>query len=95
MGTYHGMTLKSVTEGASARKTQTPAAQPVPRPVSQARPPPNQKKGSRTPIIIIPAATTSLITMLNAKDLLQDLKHLEFRCLRCFLVLISGLVFVG
>uniref|UniRef100_A0A8C5NFX2 Parafibromin n=1 Tax=Gouania willdenowi TaxID=441366 RepID=A0A8C5NFX2_GOUWI len=52
MGTYHGMTLKSVT----------------------ARPPPNQKKGSRTPIIIIPAATTSLITMLNAKDLLQDLK---------------------
>lgn len=30
--------------------------------------------GSRTPIIIIPAATTSLITMLNAKDLLQDLK---------------------
>uniref|UniRef100_A0A452QY30 Parafibromin n=1 Tax=Ursus americanus TaxID=9643 RepID=A0A452QY30_URSAM len=49
-------------EGASARKTQAPAAQPVPRP------------GSRTPIIIIPAATTSLITMLNAKDLLQDLK---------------------
>ncbi|XP_053738979.1 parafibromin [Synchiropus splendidus] len=74
MGTYHGMTLKSVTEGASARKAQTPALQPVPRPVSQARPPPNQKKGSRTPIIIIPAATTSLITMLNAKDLLQDLK---------------------
>uniref|UniRef100_A0A3Q3RJE9 Parafibromin n=1 Tax=Mastacembelus armatus TaxID=205130 RepID=A0A3Q3RJE9_9TELE len=62
MGTYHGMTLKSVTEGASARKAQTPALQPVPRP------------GSRTPIIIIPAATTSLITMLNAKDLLQDLK---------------------
>ncbi|MGH0167710.1 UNVERIFIED_CONTAM: hypothetical protein FKN15_053642, partial [Acipenser sinensis] len=30
--------------------------------------------GSRTPIVIIPAATTSLITMLNAKDLLQDLK---------------------
>uniref|UniRef100_A0A5F8H734 Parafibromin n=1 Tax=Monodelphis domestica TaxID=13616 RepID=A0A5F8H734_MONDO len=60
--------------GASAHKTQTPAAQPVPRPVSQARPPPNQKKGSRIPIIIIPAATTSLITMLNAKDLLQDLK---------------------
>uniref|UniRef100_A0A8B9H0U8 Parafibromin n=1 Tax=Astyanax mexicanus TaxID=7994 RepID=A0A8B9H0U8_ASTMX len=49
-------------EGASARKAQTPAIQAVPRP------------GSRTPIIIIPAATTSLITMLNAKDLLQDLK---------------------
>uniref|UniRef100_A0A3P8VSU2 Parafibromin n=1 Tax=Cynoglossus semilaevis TaxID=244447 RepID=A0A3P8VSU2_CYNSE len=62
MGTYHGMTLKSVTKGASARRARTPALQPVPRP------------GSRTPIIIIPAATTSLITMLNAKDLLQDLK---------------------
>uniref|UniRef100_A0A7N6FLJ5 Parafibromin n=1 Tax=Anabas testudineus TaxID=64144 RepID=A0A7N6FLJ5_ANATE len=48
MGTYHGMTLKSVT----VRTTSW----------------------SRTPIIIIPAATTSLITMLNAKDLLQDLK---------------------
>ncbi|CAN0342553.1 parafibromin [Lethenteron reissneri] len=77
ISTYHGMTLKSVTEGASARKTQVPAAQPVPRPVSQARPPPNQKKGSRTPIIIIPAATTALITMLNAKDLLQDLKFMS------------------
>ncbi|XP_064616163.1 parafibromin-like [Liolophura sinensis] len=81
-GTYHGMTLKSVTEGASARKTQPqpqaphhfPTPQPHARPVSQARPPPNQKKGSRTPIIIIPAATTSLITMYNAKDILQELK---------------------
>ena len=31
--------------------------------------------GSRTPIIIIPAATTSLITMFNAKDILQDLRY--------------------
>ena len=52
MGTYHGMTLKSVTEGASARKAPTvqptpqPAQQqPLSRPVSQARPPPSQKKG--------------------------------------------------
>uniref|UniRef100_A0A674EK17 Cell division cycle 73, Paf1/RNA polymerase II complex component, homolog (S. cerevisiae) n=1 Tax=Salmo trutta TaxID=8032 RepID=A0A674EK17_SALTR len=72
MGTYHGMTLKSVTVRPSFffwgvyQNTNTV--------VSQARPPPNQKKGSRTPIVIIPAATTSLITMLNAKDLLQDLK---------------------
>ncbi|XP_045397219.1 parafibromin-like [Lemur catta] len=71
MGTYHGMTLKSVTESASA---QTPAAQLVPRPISQARLPPDGKKGSRIPIIIIPTATTSLITMFNAKDILQDLK---------------------
>uniref|UniRef100_UPI00358EDFD6 parafibromin n=1 Tax=Myxine glutinosa TaxID=7769 RepID=UPI00358EDFD6 len=72
MGTYHGMTLKSVTEGASARKTAPSPAQPIPRPISQARPPPNQKKGSRTPIIVIPAAPSSLITMINVKDLLQD-----------------------
>ncbi|KAK1340052.1 hypothetical protein QTO34_018616 [Cnephaeus nilssonii] len=73
MGTYRGMTLASVTGGWGGPETQTPEAQPVPRPVSQARPPPRQKKGSLTPIIIIPAAATSLITMLNAKDLLQDL----------------------
>uniref|UniRef100_A0A673L8P0 Parafibromin n=1 Tax=Sinocyclocheilus rhinocerous TaxID=307959 RepID=A0A673L8P0_9TELE len=73
MGTYHGMTLKSVTEGASARKAQTPALQPVPRPASLFLTT-NFFTGSRTPIVIIPAATTSLITMLNAKDLLQDLK---------------------
>uniref|UniRef100_A0A8C8Z971 Parafibromin n=1 Tax=Prolemur simus TaxID=1328070 RepID=A0A8C8Z971_PROSS len=36
--------------------------------------PPDGKKGSRIPIIIIPTATTSLITMFNAKDILQDLK---------------------
>ncbi|KAK0065685.1 parafibromin [Biomphalaria pfeifferi] len=87
MGTFHGMALKSVTEGAQARKMPQPVPQPAPqpapviqpvsRPVSQARPPPNQKKGSRTPIIIIPAASTSLITMLNAKDILQDLKFVS------------------
>uniref|UniRef100_A0A671UM16 Parafibromin n=1 Tax=Sparus aurata TaxID=8175 RepID=A0A671UM16_SPAAU len=65
MGTYHGMTLKSVTEGASARKAQTPCPRTFMH-MSTYR--------SRTPIVIIPAATTSLITMLNAKELLQDLK---------------------
>ncbi|GAB1597652.1 parafibromin-like [Argonauta hians] len=79
MGTYHGMTLKSVTEGALARKTHTPlpTATPQSRPISQARPPPNLKKGSRTPIIIIPASATSLITMFNSKDMLQDLRFLS------------------
>ncbi|XP_013421430.1 parafibromin-like [Lingula anatina] len=85
--TFHGMTLKSVTEDAHSRKQEPvrqqpkpkpqPAAAPVSRPISQARPPPNQKRGSRTPIIIIPAATTSLITMYNAKDILQDLKFVS------------------
>lgn len=44
------MTLKSVTEGASAKKLQAPAAAPnqaapMSRPVSMARPPANLKKG--------------------------------------------------
>ncbi|XP_050389977.1 parafibromin [Patella vulgata] len=83
MGTYHGLTLKSVTEGASAPKLpQVSQNNPQSfsqqsRPISQARPPPNQKKGSKTPIIIIPAAGTSLITMYNAKDILQDFKFVS------------------
>ncbi|XP_049887694.1 parafibromin [Pectinophora gossypiella] len=95
MGTYHGMTLKSVTEGPSvpvaARAPQTPnhprqmpqngsvAMSATPRrellPVAAARPPSGGgKRPSRTPIIIIPAAATSLISMYNVKDMLQDLK---------------------
>ncbi|KAI4459288.1 cdc73 domain protein [Holotrichia oblita] len=78
MGTYHGMTLKSVTEGsAKARPAQTP--QPTtPLPANAARPPPGHtKRISRTPIIIIPAGTSSLITMHNVKDILQDLKFVS------------------
>ncbi|CAH1643533.1 unnamed protein product [Spodoptera littoralis] len=96
MGTYHGMTLKSVTEGpsvpAAARAPQTPShPRQMPQngsmggstpgrrellPVAAARPPAGAggKRPSRTPIIIIPAATTSLISMYNVKDTLQDLK---------------------
>lgn len=75
MGTYHGMNLKSVTEGSA--KARPPVPQPsAPLPVSQARPPPGNmtKRISRTPIIIIPAGTSSLISMYNVKDILQDLK---------------------
>ncbi|XP_066293579.1 parafibromin-like [Branchiostoma lanceolatum] len=79
MGTYHGMTLKSVTEGASARKSQVPVPQSIPRPVSAAKPQQPAKRVSRTPIIIIPAASTSLITLYNAKDLLQDLKFVSMQ----------------
>ena len=62
-------------EGASARKAQAPIQQP-PRQeiVPQPKPQTPQKRVSRTPIIIIPAATTSLITLYNAKEILQDLK---------------------
>ena len=74
-GTYHGMTLKSVTEGSQPRKAVVPTALPV-APITQPRPSPGQphKKVSRTPIIIIPAANSSLINMFNCKDVLQDLK---------------------
>ncbi|KAF4524055.1 hypothetical protein B566_EDAN013209 [Ephemera danica] len=94
MGTYHGMTLKSVTEGSQPNKKQpmpvTNSSMPPP-PVpalSQSQQPassvqqqqsavprtPVGKRVSRTPIIIIPAANTSLITMYNAKDILQELR---------------------
>lgn len=50
MGTYHGMTLKSVTEGVTARKPapepqQPTQVQPQAKPISAARPPANVKRG--------------------------------------------------
>lgn len=80
MGTYHGMSLKSVTEGsAKANRPQVPSLPQAPLPVSAARPPPGggrqQKRVSRTPIIIIPAGTNSLISMYNVKDVLQELRY--------------------
>lgn len=82
MGTYHGMSLKSVTEGSVQQKKQQIAQMPPGRPkdilpTAQARLLPQNsgnKRASRTPIIIIPATNTSLITMYNAKDILQELK---------------------
>lgn len=95
MGTYHGMSLKSVTEGSAAAQLkkqqlqqqhqqmsahQIPPGRPNPLLSaaslggSTAQPQTAAKRQSRTPIIIIPASTTSLITMYNVKDILQDLK---------------------
>ncbi|KAF6029376.1 cdc73 [Bugula neritina] len=76
--TFQGSSLKSVTEGVSTgrRPVEQPNRQ-TPRPISDARPPPSNKRTSRTPIIIIPASTTSLIQMINAKDILQDLKYVS------------------
>lgn len=79
MGTYHGMSLKSVTDGSAAQKKQQIAQMPPGRP-KDINPVTHQrmqqqtpgKRPSRTPIIIIPATNTSLITMYNAKDILQD-----------------------
>ena len=43
----------------------------------------SSKRPSRTPIIIIPAALTSLITRFNCKELLEDLKYVVQRhCVR-------------
>ncbi|KAG4071525.1 hypothetical protein HA402_011679 [Bradysia odoriphaga] len=81
MGTYHGMSLKSVTEGSQQQKKQQIAQMPPGRPkemlpTAQARVIPQNmnKRPSRTPIIIIPGTNSSLITMFNAKDILQDMK---------------------
>lgn len=80
MGTYHGMSLKSVTEGSLQKKqiAQMPPGRPskdiIPSAQAKLLPQQQSKRPSRTPIIIIPATTTSLITMYNAKDILQDLK---------------------
>ena len=35
------------------------------------------KRSSRTPIIVVPGALTSLITIYNAKDILEDMKFVS------------------
>lgn len=78
MGTYHGMSLKSVTEGSSAqRKTQIPNNFGLDNKNPKVVPANAPKRVSRTPIIIIPSTNSSLITMYNAKDILQDLKYVS------------------
>ncbi|KAK9874633.1 hypothetical protein WA026_005461 [Henosepilachna vigintioctopunctata] len=74
MRTYHGMSLKTLTEG-SVKVQQLPKPQILP--ISAVRPPPGgapQKRISRTPIIIIPAGVNCLISMYNVMELLQDLR---------------------
>ncbi|KAL7643864.1 UNVERIFIED_CONTAM: hypothetical protein RMT77_005870 [Armadillidium vulgare] len=83
MRTYHGLSLKSVTEGSQSHKmaAQSNSApvpkQPVTGPTPAASTQPQQKRPSRTPIIIVPNSSSSLITMLNAKDILQDMKFVS------------------
>ena len=82
--TYHGLTLKSVTEGPAQPKVPLTGSSAAVNGsnVSGGRHAPGhtpkpQKRISRTPIIIIPATNTSLITMYNAKAILQDLKYID------------------
>ena len=89
-GTYAGKTLKSVMDAGAGKALagrqpgMTPSMPPpssVPRPAPQLQQPGQPQKGgkrvSRTPIIIIPAAPKSLVTMFNAKEILQDLKFVS------------------
>lgn len=82
MGTYHGLSLESVKEGVQKPKKVFPSPSPHTQPSKAPRPIPQKpnhppKRESRTPIILIPAGTTSLITLYNAQDLLQDYKFIS------------------
>ncbi|CAF0937793.1 unnamed protein product [Adineta steineri] len=80
---YHGLTLKTVTEGATPNKFLSAANPSIPKPIVAANDKlhpastDTSKRPSRTPIIIIPAALTSLITRYNCKELLEDLKYIS------------------
>ena len=83
-GTFSGMTLRSVTEGNPRNKKEAPkqAIKPVAPSAGAATGGQNGanksgKRPSRTPIIIISAAPKSLITMYNAKEVLQDLRFVS------------------
>jgi parafibromin len=84
MGTHHGLSLKST---GLVQQKKNPQVAPPPAierpkeliPTAQARviPPSMQnKRQSKTPIIIIPSSPNSLITMYNAKEILQDLRFI-------------------
>ncbi|XP_068692968.1 parafibromin-like [Montipora foliosa] len=80
MGTYHGLSLESVKEGVQKpAKRVLPSPSPHTQPNKSPRPLPQKpaKRESRTPIIIIPAGATSLISLFNAEDLLQDFKFVS------------------
>lgn len=65
--------MKSVTEGSTISKQPNSQGN-LNKHLNNNKP---QKRVSRTPIIIIPATNTSLITMYNAKAILQDLKYID------------------
>lgn len=76
-GSYHGLQLKNVTEGSAVPKSMS--GTPLHSSSNQNSGQKPQKRVSRTPIIIIPATPTSLITMNNSKHILQDLKFVDNR----------------
>jgi len=79
MATFHGLDLQSVKEGKSQRRN-VPAPSPH-NPIKSSSgsksPGKPQKRESKTPIIIVPSGTTALISLLNAKDILQDYRFVS------------------
>ncbi|XP_066935260.1 parafibromin-like [Clytia hemisphaerica] len=79
MATFHGLDLQSVKEGKSQRRN-APAPSPH-NPIKSSSgsksPGKPQKRESKTPIIIVPSGTTALISLLNAKDILQDYRFVS------------------
>ncbi|XP_072176223.1 parafibromin-like [Diadema setosum] len=76
MGSFHGMSNlnKPAPDATPVRKPVAPTPAPRPEPASTPKAQTPTKRVSRTPIIIVPAANTALITLYNAKDLLQDFR---------------------
>jgi len=73
---FHGKSLKN--NKVEPKPIAEPVARPLKRPLSYASNNTSMNKSgkrpSRTPIIIIPASGTALISIFNARDILQDLK---------------------
>lgn len=74
MQSFQGLTIESLTSGrVAASKPPAPLQQPaktVPQPFLKQR-------ISQTPIIVVPSSNLSLITLLNATDVLQELKFVS------------------
>uniref|UniRef100_A0AC34QD89 Uncharacterized protein n=1 Tax=Panagrolaimus sp. JU765 TaxID=591449 RepID=A0AC34QD89_9BILA len=73
---FHGKSLK-MNNKMDPKPVAEPIAKPMKRPLAYPTTTSSSKSGkrtSRTPIIIVPATGTALITIYNATDILQDLK---------------------
>lgn len=83
-GTYHGMTLKRMTEVASKPierpRPSMPSQEPqvpktVPPTASSSSLPRRKDNRLHTPIFILPSALTSIITMYNAREFFEDFRY--------------------
>ena len=77
MGTYHGLSLKSTVTQGGTNKSNNLQSSSQSNSSSNSRSSSSQKRVSKTPIIILPGGSSSLITIFNAKDLLQDLRYVS------------------